>query len=113
MTSTVPFWRKWIAALLLVMVSLHAAPSGAVVLERAAGSAFDASTADVAVAPKRQATAGAVVTTIVPAFPPVIAAPARAGTARIAAVQPRPDSTGPPATAVRARPALPRAPPAT
>ncbi|MEJ5978134.1 hypothetical protein WG901_15890 [Novosphingobium sp. PS1R-30] len=104
--------RLW-AAVLLATIGLQALDAAPPSLERRSGSAFSASTQEVALyvqrgeRVQRQAVAPQ---PIVPFSTPVAVTPAR--TAELAVLPaPRPDSTGPPAFEFRSWNAAPRAPP--
>lgn len=104
--------RLW-AALLLATIGLQALDTAPPSLERRSGSAFSASTQEVALyvqrgeRVQRQAVAPQ---PLAPFSTPLVALPARLAE-RAALPAPRPDSTGPPAFEFRSWSAAPRAPP--
>ena len=107
------FVVRLLGALLLLAAGLQAgAPIGAV-LERSHGSAFSASTHEVAVATSRRAEVSRVAISPQPVMPPRIAHAALplARTAHPRLPAPKPDSTGPPALDILARLPDPRGPP--
>lgn len=101
--------RLW-AALLLAAIGLQAAQPFRAPLEARHGSAFSATTYEVAVAPQRRIEARQALP--LPA-PPVERAvtPPSPRPALVFAPAPRPDSTGPPIDNILIRQAAPRAPP--
>jgi hypothetical protein len=103
---------KLMAAVLLAIVAVHAAPSGALPFERAGGSAFDASTAEVAVATSRKAPAW---TAAVPLGDPPLEAlrlpVLHANSTEREALPPQCSFVAAPGSSARARPGQPRAPP--
>lgn len=102
--------RLW-ALLLLAAIGLQAAAPVSKVLETRHGSAFSATTAEVAVAPQRRVEADRQIALPQP-VPVLGAAPLVPARAIHAAWSPRPDSTGPPAREILARQPAPRGPPA-
>lgn len=104
------FW----AALVLATVSFQAAVPLPAPLEPAHGSAFSATTVEVALATRRPAEAARAVVAPQPLVPlPVDAAPRLAAPALAVIPAPRPDSTGPPAQDILVLQPAPRAPPAS
>ncbi|MEO5587830.1 MAG: hypothetical protein ABIQ81_09095 [Novosphingobium sp.] len=106
---------RLLAALLLATIGLQASQSFDAALRPSHGSAFNAATAEVALAPQRRAETEAVTAAPMPAvLPPAAVAPLHYR-AEILTRQPvlRPDSTGPPARLILVRQPAPRAPPAT
>jgi len=108
-------FARLLAALLLAAVGLQACAPMAGVLERTHGSAFSASTHEVAIASSRRGEAVRQVAAPQPVPPPQVAAEqVPMPVAALPAVPaPRPDSTGPPAPEILARQPAPRAPPMT
>lgn len=104
--------RLW-AVLLLAAIGLQAAAPVGKVLEARSGSAFSATTVEVAVAPQRRVEAQRQIALPQPATLPVAAriTPAAPALASELAWAPRPDSTGPPAREILARQPAPRGPP--
>lgn len=104
---------RLLAALLLVVAGLQAGAPMGPVLERTHGSAFSASTHDVAVAASRRTEVSRVVAAPQPVLPvmPVSEAVRPAALALGTLPAPRPDSTGPPPRDMPGRPPSPRGPP--
>lgn len=103
---------RLLAALLLATIGLQAGESFDSAQQPTHGSAFSATTVEVAVVPQRRS--GTVVTAVapLPAEPPRMAALGPLPTSHLAALPAaRPDSTGPPVAVFWARPSAPRAPP--
>jgi hypothetical protein len=105
-------FARLIAALLLLAATWHALTPGWSPVEPAHGSAFNAATAEMAVAPARPAESARAAPLPIPALP-VPAAPRPLARAAVLAPAPvlHPDSTGPPAGPPRALLPEPRAPP--
>lgn len=103
--------RLW-AALLLAAIGMQAAQPFRAPLEARHGSAFSATTYDVAVAPQRRVEGRQAPPLALPT-PPVerAIAPPSPRPALVFASAPRPDSTGPPIDDILIRQAAPRAPP--
>ena len=100
------------AALLLATIGAQAALPLAPPLERTHGSAFSASTYEVAVSTQRRAEALRPALAPLPRLPAAQPRPAPARAfALTAPLAPRPSSTGPPQPAILATRAAPRAPP--
>ena len=101
---------RLVGAALLLAVALQAAMPFAAPLQRTHGSAFSATTHEVALAGQRR---GEVVRAVVAPEPrlPALVPVAPLGTALAALPAPRPQSTGPPAREDIARRPGPRAPP--
>lgn len=103
--------RLW-AALLLAAIGLQAAAPIGQVLETRHGSAFSATTAEVAVAPQRRIEADHQAPLALPTIVPVAFTAMPAPAFALPASWPsRPDSTGPPAREILTRQPAPRAPP--
>lgn len=103
--------RLW-ALVLLAAIGLQAAVPVGGPLQVRHGSAFSATTVDVAVAPQRRIEAESPVSSPLPAIVPVAAAqPSAPAFAALVSRPSRPDSTGPPAEDILARQPAPRAPP--
>lgn len=99
-------------ALLLATVALQAGTPFAAPLERTHGSAFSATTHEVALAPSRRAEpARLALAAPEPRLPAAVAVPVRAALVIPARPAPRPASTAPPAREEIARRPGPRAPP--
>lgn len=106
--------RIW-AILLLAVIGLQATQPPAAPLETTHGSAFRAATYEVALSTVRRTEVAAEAQAPSPGLPPVAdfthvphPLPVRGHSIAL-----RPDSTGPPANDILARPAIPRAPPLT
>jgi len=103
---------RLIAAVLLLAAAVQATAPGWSPAEPARGSAFTASTADVALAPARQAEAARAAVPLPPATVAARPLPVPLAAAVLAPQHsPRPDSTGPPAARPPAALPEPRAPP--
>lgn len=104
--------RLW-ALVLLAAIGLQAAMPVGGPLQVRHGSAFSATTMEVAVAPQRRITAESPVPLPRPATLPVAVTQTPAPSSAAPASWPsRPDSTGPPAREILARQPAPRGPPA-
>lgn len=106
--------RLAVAAVLLLLVALHATAPFSAPLERASGSAFSAATVDVSLGATQQHETEKRIAGITPAPIPTASptlfqysAPSAAGLPHA-----RPDVRGPPAWPIAASPLAPRAPPA-
>ena len=103
---------RMLAALLLATIGAQAALPLAPPLERTHGSAFSASTYEVAISSQRPAEAVRPALAPLPRLPAPQAEPTPARAFALSApVAPRPSSTGPPQPAILATRAAPRAPP--
>jgi|KBSSwiStaDraftv2_1062776.scaffolds.fasta_scaffold05784_11 hypothetical protein len=103
---------RLLAALLLLAAAFQAATPGWSPLEPTRGSAFSASTADVALAPTRSTEAARIAPHPAPPLADAVAPqPIPGRNAALPQFAARPDSTGPPATRPRAALPEPRAPP--
>jgi len=104
---------RLLTALLLVAAGLQATAPMAAPLERTHGSAFSASTHEVALTAPRRGEPARHVLAPEPLVPPSFAPVRPAGTGPLPRTPPaRPDSTGPPAREILALRPAPRAPPA-
>ncbi len=105
-------FARLLAALLLATIGLQTAQAFEATPQRAHGSAFSASTTEVALAPQRRVDEASVALAPLPLQPSPVAEPVAPRLApHMLPFAARPDSTGPPARLILARPAAPRAPP--
>lgn len=103
---------RLLAGLLLIAAGLQAGAPMAQVLERTHGSAFSASTHEVAITASRKSEVLRLALAPQPMAPPVMAPVVPLGAAVLPdGPAPRPDSTGPPAREILSRQPAPRAPP--
>lgn len=102
--------RLW-AALLLAAIGWQAAQPFHAPLEARHGSAFSATTVEVAVAPQRQVAAQRAWPAMPAPVPVAVERPFRPFSLLPETPSPRPDSTGPPTRVILARQPAPRGPP--